>query len=79
MTGLQCTLSADQQGYDLDVSIRRDAQGKIVFTFEDLKRSFGYDSDNSAYSKIRRMMANSMISKSKETGMYIKTKKLISD
>lgn len=30
MTGLQCTLSADQQGYDLDVSIRRDTQGKIV-------------------------------------------------
>ena len=77
----------DDMNNDVQFSGKRHYQKSVegfnrlpdIFTLEDLKRSFGYDSDNSAYSKIRRMMANSMISKSKETGMYIKTKKLISD
>ena len=50
-----------------------------IFTFEDLKRSFGYNSDASAYSKIRRMMENNIIAKSKEKGKYQKLKQLISD
>ena len=29
MTGLQCTLSSDQKGYDLKLDLRYDEQGKI--------------------------------------------------
>jgi hypothetical protein len=40
-----------------------------VFTLEDVMKSFGYNSESSAYSKIRRLTIDQMIEKTEEAGL----------
>ena len=76
----------DDMNNDVQISGKRHYQKSVdgynrlpeVFTLEDLKRCFGFDSDNSAYSKIRRLIKNAVIEKCEEKGKYQKLKKLMS-
>ncbi|MBR1502836.1 MAG: hypothetical protein IJ618_02995 [Prevotella sp.] len=77
----------DDMNSDVQFSGKRHYQKSVegfnrlpdIFTLEDLKRSFGYESDASAYSKIRRLTENHIIAKSEEKGKYQKLKQLIAD
>jgi hypothetical protein len=61
-------------------SVNGYAQLPEVFTQEDVKRSFGYSSENSIYSKIRRLIQNHSIEKIQEgddAGKYRKVNQLL--
>ena len=74
----------DDMNNDVQITGKRHQQKSVdgysklpdEFCLEDVKRSFGYDSDFSAYSKIRRLSENNLIEKGSKKGMFKKVAKI---